>query len=86
MTDQQALELLDHLTGDDFCVELDTKLGLHPEMLTETEKAAAEKLGLLYRIAHSMNQSTLCHAWHDIWRKETEELHALVTHELSKPG
>lgn len=86
MTDQQTIELIDSLTGDDFCVELDTKLAFRPEQMTDTEKSAAEKLALIYRIAHSMNQANACYRAHETWRKEAEALHAAMESEKPAPA
>lgn len=72
LTDQQAIHLIDRITGDDWCYDLDSRT--IREELTGDLKIAHEKLSLIYRIAHSMNRSATCHHAHQAWRKEASEL------------
>ncbi len=76
ITDQLALELIDQITGDDFCEDLDCRLHLPSEdgprswqIDPKSELGiAAEKLLQIYTIAHSMVKSNICYGAHDKWR------------------
>jgi hypothetical protein len=65
-TDQQALALIDHITGDDFCADLEMRDFSTP--LTGDLKTAFEKLARIYVIAHSMDKSHSCFQAHENWR------------------
>ena len=72
MTDQQALELISRICGDNFCEDLDIRNAhrkLHGELAV-----AHEKLGKVYRIAHALVTSHCCYSVHDDWRKEAERM------------
>ena len=71
VTDQQALHLINRITGDEFCEDLDLTDFSTP--LTGDLKIAHEKLSLIYRIAHSMDQSGTCYRNHESWREEAED-------------
>ncbi len=71
-TDQEVLALIDEITGDDFCFDLDCLAAFNPERLSQKEKGCHEKLSLIYKLAHSFNRSTICHHVHDDWRKLAE--------------
>lgn len=71
---EDILMLIERIVGDDFCQDLDAIAGLHPEELSEREKVCQEKLGALYRIAHSNRKEATCHSVHDIWRTEAKAL------------
>ncbi len=76
LTDQPILELIERIVGDDFCEDLDCRVAFQGETLTSTEKMAASKLALIYRITHSHIPTHSCHNEHDDWRKEAAALMA----------
>ena len=73
MTDQQALELISRICGDNFCEELDMRNSLHRKLRGDLA-VAHEKLGKVYRIAHALVTSHCCYPVHDDWRKEAEKM------------
>jgi hypothetical protein len=88
MTDQQALELIEKLSGDDFCEDMNCRLNMPergPETGCETGQArcwdpaadpnlreAVDKLVAIYKIAHAFVASNSCYGSHDDWRAEAE--------------
>lgn len=68
------LAVIERIVGDDFCEDLDCRVAFQPETLTDTEKTAMAKLGLIYRIAHSNVTHHSCYRVHDDWRKAAEKL------------
>jgi len=81
--DQRVLSMIDRITGDDFCEELD----LHSQLgdgLTGELKTAHEKLSAIYRAAHSAVAPNTCHHVHDDWRKEADRLIGVVDAESGK--
>jgi len=81
MTDQQALETIDLLCGDDFCEDMSMRMrDLEPD---SDLKTAVDKLSRIYRIAHSLVQSHSCFHVHDDWRHEAEQAHAALHQEHS---
>ena len=72
MEDQQALELISQICGDDFCEELDMR-NAHRKLRGDLA-TAHEKLGKVYRIAHALVTSKVCYHVHDDWRKESERM------------
>ena len=82
MTDQQALETIERICGDDFCEDLSMK-NLTNDLTSDSDlKTAADKLSAIYRIAHSLVQSHTCFRVHDDWREEAERMHAAMDMEL----
>lgn len=79
MTDQQVLETIERIAGDDFCEEISMR-GLRPDdPRSDDLKTAANKLSAIYRIAHSAVRSHTCFQVHESWRQEAEHTHdALV--------
>ena len=71
-TDQQALSLIELITGDDFCEDLDMRAFSKggESQLTGDLRIAHEKLSRIYMIAHSMVRDSVCHHVHDNWRAE----------------
>jgi len=69
MTDQQALEVIERICGDDFCEEMEMR-GLPDSEL----KTAVDKLTMIYKISHSLVRSKVCHHVHDDWRQEAERM------------
>ena len=67
-TDQDALDLINRICGDDFCEDVDmryaTMAPTDPDL-----KIALEKLSAVYRIAHSMVRSKVCYHVHEDWRQ-----------------
>lgn len=77
MTDQEALKVIDQITGDDFCEDLSlTMFSGAPEGETAKELlvTAAQKLSTVYRVAHAFVTSNSCYGSHEAWRKEAEAM------------
>ena len=72
MNDQQALDLISRICGDNFCEELDMR-NAHRKLSGDLA-IAHEKLGKVYRIAHALVTSHCCYPVHEVWRKEAERL------------
>lgn len=83
-TDQQALALIDRITGDDFCADLEMRNFSTP--LTGDLKTAYEKLSRIYTIAHSMDKSHSCFKAHDNWRALVAEWVTEMDHPPSPPA
>jgi hypothetical protein len=66
-----TIDTIDRLLTNDLCEEMDMLLAFHPEELNEREKAMAELLATLYRVAHGRNRKNSCYHAHDSWRKES---------------
>lgn len=67
-TDQEAIAAIEALAADDFCAEAEMELAFRPETLTAKEKIMVEKLGRIYKIAHSYNRNNVCYHVHGDWR------------------
>jgi hypothetical protein len=80
LTDQQTIEIIDLLTGDDFCMDLEMRNADAP--LTGDLKIAFDKLSRIYRIAHAQVQSHSCFEVHDDWRREAAQTFAALRNEL----
>jgi len=83
MSETDALDLIDRITMDDFCMDAECELAFHPENLSPREKIAIEKLLRVYTIAHSMSRTHTCYGSHEAWRKEAEEKFAAIKSEDS---
>ena len=68
-SDQDALRQISRIAGDDFCEDI----AMRADELTGDLKTAAEKLLLIYTIAHSMDRSATCHHVHGDWRAQIVE-------------
>lgn len=91
MNDQQALELISRICGDDFCEELDMRVR-SPHLSERAQRkmrgdlaAANEKLGKVYRIAHALVRSRDCYHVHDDWRKDAEKMVDVMEAERGQP-
>ena len=91
MNDQQALELISRICGDDFCEELDMRVR-SPHLSERAQRkmrgdlaAANEKLGKVYRIAHALVRSRDCYNVHDDWRKDAEKMVDVMEAERGQP-
>lgn len=71
ITDQQALDAIQRICGDDFCEDLDLRTIDGP--LLGDLGIAHEKLSAVYRIAHSLVKSNICHGVHGGWRDDAEK-------------
>ena len=69
-----VLDLIDSLLSDDLCMELEMELYRDDGKLSPLEKSCAEKIGLLYRVAHGFNKSNSCYRVHEAWREEGRQL------------
>ncbi len=74
MTDQQALEVIERICGDDFCEDMSMQdLDRQPDL-----KTAIGKLSRIYRISHALGQSHSCFLSHQDWRDEAEKTYAAI--------
>lgn len=69
-----VLDLIDSLLSDDLCMELEMEIYRDDGKLSPLEKSCAEKIGLLYRVAHGFNKSNRCYRVHEAWREEGRQL------------
>jgi len=73
LTYEQILELLDSITGDDFCEELDCVVAFDikrsPAKTFEMLMEARKKLGDIYLVVHGHNKAHSCHSSHTEWRR-----------------
>lgn len=77
LSDQQVIELISNITGDEFCEDLNMTLTFMEEhdikfshnQLMNLLKEAHGKLSDIYVIAHSHNRQSSCYKVHDSWRK-----------------
>ncbi len=82
MTDQQALEVIERICGDDFCEDMSMQdLDRQPDL-----KTAIGKLSRIYRISHALGQSHSCFLSHQDWRDEAESAYAAIKSEESHEG
>lgn len=63
--DQEALEAIERICGDDWCAEQDM---LQLDREDGDLKTAIDKLGEIYILAHSHILSNVCYHVHDDWR------------------
>lgn len=66
---QQILDAVESIVADDFSADAEMRLAFYPEKMTEFEKIAAAKLGLIYTIVHSYNSQHSCYDVHTSWRR-----------------
>lgn len=72
-TDQDVIRRIARITGDDFCEDLDIDVAFEPDEVSLALKIANDKLGQIYRLAHSHDTSATCYGRHHDWRKLMEE-------------
>lgn len=80
ITDQQALEVIERICGDDFCEDMDIQAALlvpPPEWSPEL-RIAMEKLWTIWRIAHSIVKSHSCFGVHQDWREEAGTMYRAI--------
>ncbi len=78
LTNEQVLELVERIVGDEFCEDLDMMVSFGPRRrLRETRRIlreAGKKLVTIYRIVHGHRPEHRCHGVHDAWRREAVEM------------
>lgn len=67
LSDQEVLDLIQHIAGDDFCEDLDMRAGSITDPMLKT---AHEKLSAIYRYSHAFVKANRCHGVHNDWREE----------------
>lgn len=74
LTDQQLIELVDSIVGDEFCEDLNCIIEFgHEKTYEQTRKllvTARDKLVDIYTFVHSHNKEHSCHHVHDVWREQ----------------
>jgi hypothetical protein len=71
---ERLIDIIDHLTGDDFCEELDCEVNLPGKTPTEFQKQVQAKLSQVFRLAHAFNPRNSCYSVHQVWRDELKKL------------
>ena len=64
-----ALEAIEEIVSDDFCETAELEL-FKKRVKDKNLKVAYEKLGKIYKIAHSFNPKHSCYNYHKDWRDE----------------
>lgn len=74
LTNEQLLELVDSIVGDEFCEDLNCTVILGYEKTYERTRAmleeAARKLCDIYTVVHSHRTEHSCYHAHEPWREE----------------
>ena len=78
-TNQKLIDVLDWLLTDDFLEDLDMRKA--DGSLKGDLKKAADKLSLLFRLTHGMNENHSCYYVHKDWRKEFQKVYKQMVKE-----
>ncbi len=78
MDDQELLLIIERIAGDDFFADLEFRMAAKPSKESDDMHIVAEKVSLIYRLAHSAVKKHSCYHVHEDWRKlaEREATHA----------
>jgi hypothetical protein len=85
LTNEQVIELIDYLSGDEFCEELAlttfSDYSPSPERMKKLLDAASDKLSTIYQIAHSHNTQPSCYSVHNSWREGSRRRYVAMQNE-----
>ena len=71
------IQAIEKIVADEMCADIECKLHFG-KFTTEWEKAMAEKLWEVYRLAHAYNSDNGCYDVHSDWRKIWKNNHSLT--------
>jgi hypothetical protein len=74
LNEHQVLQAVERICGDADCEELEWSF-CTGNLTIEDAKTAVSKLGDIYRLVHSHDQTHSCYSVHEAWRKEAEEVY-----------